>query len=77
LRPYPPSSFDKQTVSQATHTIFLTSSPPFQKKFLKIDSMEEIIHVGALKKERKYTGKDDISNSILHCFRKDKNLNTF
>jgi len=57
LTPNPPSSFDKQTESQSTQAIFLVSSPPPpplpKKNNLNNDLMEEIIHVGALKKERK------------------------
>jgi len=40
-------------VSQLIQEIFLTSSQPPQKKQLKIDSIEEMIPAGALKKERK------------------------
>jgi len=36
----------------STQAIFLLSSPPPQKKLVRIDSMEEIIPAGALKKER-------------------------
>jgi hypothetical protein len=39
-------------VLQAIQEIFLLSSLPPQKNLLKIDSMEEIIPDGALKKER-------------------------
>jgi len=41
-----------QIVFQSTQAIFLFSSPPPQKKLIKIDSMEEIIPAGTLKKER-------------------------
>jgi len=53
LTPKPPSSLGIQIDSQLIQAIFLLSSPPPQKNVLKIDSIEEIIPAGALKKERK------------------------
>jgi len=52
LTPNPPYSFCKQIELQAIQEIFLLSPLSPQKKFLKIDSMREIIPDGALKKER-------------------------
>jgi len=53
LTPKPPSSLGVQIDSQFIQAIFLKSSPSPQLFFKKIDSIEEIIPAGALKKERK------------------------
>jgi hypothetical protein len=52
LTPSPPYSIRKQICFHDTQDVFLSSSLPPQKKLIKRDSIEEIIHAGALKKER-------------------------
>jgi hypothetical protein len=60
LTPNPPYSLHKQIVFQLSQDVFLESSlpPPHPQKFIKRDSIEEIVLEGTLKKERVYTSRD-------------------